>query len=276
MIGILLGILKIILYIFLGIVGFFIICLFLVLFVPVSYKIIGNKYEKLYSNINVSWLFGFISFNISYTDDEIDYNIKILFFRIIKKKKQDEKVEENSKNEEIEKHYDGISMDDQANIIKELEDDIVIDKERKKEKINNSIRVKKRKEKTKRKDKEKRKDKDGIIYKIREILSDENKKTIKYIFSQLKKMFKSILPKKIDINITIGTGDPAITGCIIGVINIFYVYINEKVIVRPNFKEKEFNGQFFIKGHIYAVVFAYYGIKLILNKNVRNLVKKYS
>ena len=64
-------ILKIIGIILLSIISLLLIIIALILFVPIRYRIIANKFEDsdFYAEIKLTWLLHFINILIKYTDD---------------------------------------------------------------------------------------------------------------------------------------------------------------------------------------------------------------
>lgn len=93
-------ILKIIGIILLSIISLLLIIIALILFVPIRYRIIANKFEDsdFYAEIKLTWLLHFINILIKYTDD-LYYRVRVILIPI-KKSDNLKKHKNNSKKTE--------------------------------------------------------------------------------------------------------------------------------------------------------------------------------
>ncbi len=57
-------------------------------------------------------------------------------------------------------------------------------------------------------------------------------------------------PEKLKGYVEFGTGDPASTGQILGIISIFYFSLFPEIVLRPLFEEKRFSAELFVKGRL--------------------------
>ena len=113
-------------------------------------------------------------------------------------------------------------------------------------------------------------------HKIKAFLQNEiNKKGLKNAFVSLKKIFIHIRPKKLNIAVEFGTGDPCSTGQLLGGLSILYGYYGETVQITPNFETKILEGSIFCKGRIRLFTLLIICIKLILNKEFRKLIENF-
>ena len=113
-------------------------------------------------------------------------------------------------------------------------------------------------------------------HKIKAFLQNEiNKKGLKNAFVSLKKIFIHIRPKKLNIAVEFGTGDPCLTGQLLGGLSILYGYYGETVQITPNFETKILEGSIFCKGRIRLFTLLIICIKLILNKEFRKLIENF-
>ncbi len=112
--------------------------------------------------------------------------------------------------------------------------------------------------------------------KFKGLMSDEgNKKAINHILEEVKKMLKRILPKRIKANVVFSTGDPSKTGILTGVLSMVpYVYDKGNKVI-PDFASDEayLKGTISAKGNIILIRKAMMAIRLLKDKNVRNLIK---
>jgi Protein of unknown function (DUF2953). len=106
--------------------------------------------------------------------------------------------------------------------------------------------------------------------------NERNKKGIKLIFQSFKKVLRHILPTKIKGNITFGTGDPCSTGQALGAFSILYARYGNGIQVNPDFENAVLTGHVDIKGRIRLFTLLIICIKLILDKNFKQLRKNYT
>lgn len=285
MIATLLGILKIILIIILIMLLVIIVLVSLILFMPIKYKVVGGKHDNLDLSVKVSWLFGFIRGKYIINNNSSNQVIKILFIKIKENKennnKETEDIDKQEKNKEDKiKKYDTVniqSMDSspkKANQ-KEKKDNIKSNTYKSKKNINIK-KVKKKTKNKKNKSKKFKEKKESYFSKIKKVFNSENNAVIKYVLKQIIKLLKKLMPKHIKLNINFGTGDPATTGYLTGVLSISYAALGNKIKINPNFHEKELEGDFYIKGRLYLIIVVYYLIKLYSNKKVRKLIAEFS
>ena len=113
-------------------------------------------------------------------------------------------------------------------------------------------------------------------HKIKAFLQNEiNKKGLKNAFVSLKKIFIHIRPKKLNIAVEFGTGDPCSTGQLLGGLSILYGYYGETVQITPNFETEILEGSIYCKGRIRLFTLLIICIKLILNKEFRKLIENF-
>ncbi len=94
------------------------------------------------------------------------------------------------------------------------------------------------------------------------------------ILLRLKKTLKHILPRKIRGRVEFGLDDPSVTGQILGIIAILYPTIPADLDITPDFEEKKFEGELDASGHIVLGYVLYQVLRLILNKDVKALIKR--
>ena len=123
---------------------------------------------------------------------------------------------------------------------------------------------------------------DNILHKINYIerlVDDErNKKAFTLIKKELLRILRSINIRKWKIWAHVGNEDPAAEGNILALVSIFQAIFNIKIDLVPDFDRSIAEFDIDIKGRIIVAVLAYSALKLLLNKNVKRLirlVKKY-
>ena len=86
-------------------------------------------------------------------------------------------------------------------------------------------------------------------------------------------MLKALLPKKVEGTIWFGTGDPCTTGELTGALAVLYGFYGDKLHLYPDFTQAVFMGELFIAGRIRLFTFLRICITVVLDKNVRRLIK---
>lgn len=110
---------------------------------------------------------------------------------------------------------------------------------------------------------------------VRDFLGNaENQNTIRLIWRQIVKIIKHILPTKLRGRVKFGFDDPATTGQILTYISPFYGVYAKTFTIEPVFDEKVMEGELHLKGRIRLGTLLWYVVRVLLNKNFRNLLKK--
>lgn len=106
--------------------------------------------------------------------------------------------------------------------------------------------------------------------KVLDFLTDEiHRNAFADALAELKKVIRRLKPKRLKADICFGFEDPSVTGNILALYCLAYPFSGEHVNVTPDFQRKILKGNFFIKGHVRAGIFAALGLNLIRSKNVR-------
>lgn len=130
--------------------------------------------------------------------------------------------------------------------------------------------------KTKRKIRDVIRSKDKLKKKIDDIkmiINDEaNKEMVRLLYSQLKALFKEIMPVKYKINIHYGCDDPYRTGQLLMYISVFYGLSGINMNITPDFNEKILEGDIYIKGRVRICKLLMIVFRVYRNKRFRELV----
>lgn len=105
------------------------------------------------------------------------------------------------------------------------------------------------------------------------LADEENKKTIALLFHQTKKLFRHIFPKKLKGHLRFGFDDPYYTGQVLTAVSPFYGLYAKSFTLIPVFEEKALEGEVTIKGRVRAASLLWIGLRVLLNKNFRRLLK---
>ena len=117
---------------------------------------------------------------------------------------------------------------------------------------------------------------DKAVFTWDQIHVPENARTIRRVKTEIFRLLRAYLPRQIRMEGEFGTGDPAVTGQILGGLYAFYPVYCESgdVKVGGNFEEQMIRGKVWLMGHIRPVVAVGSVIRLLFDKNIRKLVKK--
>lgn len=86
---------------------------------------------------------------------------------------------------------------------------------------------------------------------------------------ELWRFLKHIIPRSYNVDLRFGTGDPASTGQILGVLGILYPVTKGRLQVTPEFQEKVLQGVFVCKGRIHVFKLLAIAWRVYRDKNVR-------
>lgn len=113
-----------------------------------------------------------------------------------------------------------------------------------------------------------------MIQKIKKFISDEiNKDGFFYTLKRILDLLKHLNPKKLQVNFEFGFEDPYTTGVLLGGLSALVGFYGERVKLIPNFEEEVLKGDILAVGRIRLVKLLSIGIKVILYKNNRQLIK---
>ncbi len=113
------------------------------------------------------------------------------------------------------------------------------------------------------------------IEEIKSMVNDaENRELVSLIISQIKRLFKEIKPKKYDINVHFGFQEPDVTGKVLMYIAVFYGITGLNINIKPEFEEKIFEGDCYLKGRIRVITLLSIALKVYKNKRFKQIIKK--
>ena len=92
-------------------------------------------------------------------------------------------------------------------------------------------------------------------------------------FYELGEIIRHVLPRKLEVFGIVGTGDPASTGQIMAIQGMLYPWHKGNIRLEPDFEEKYIEGELHLKGRIRLGTLGICGLRILLNKNVRRLIR---
>ena len=264
---ILLGILKWLGIILLALLILILLIVLVVMLSPIRYRLQGEKKEELGGTFGVSWLFGAVKADGSFTPAEkLKLKVKVLWFTIMggeekpKKKKKPEKTKKKTEPKPV-KQPDlqaAEKTEPKPEPKKEEPKEEKTEKskvqhqrmEQKQPKTVRRVQLSEIEEKPPTEDTEiilldededfftgeEKEEKKKIPPIVKEIWSIEDKKGIfKALGKMLKKLMKGILPGDFFLKATIGTGDPTTTGYMLALAGILTAKFGNDIQVKGDF-----------------------------------------
>lgn len=298
-----------------SVLGLLLLIIGVVLFVPIRYKVIGSKNTELYVNANVSWLCRIVYFKCEVKENKPVYSLRIFGYLVLSdkpKKNRNKKVrkkklqhgrsntarpvgDKEDKSEKKNGERLKVAKTNVGQAEKTKKETVSVHKDMSEETSYES------KEKTKVVSGVKKKGLfgtlrskiEGIKQKIRDILTllkgifrkaglvkgflmkKENRPGFAKIIRAVKRLFKYIHPKKLNLKVHFGTGDPCSTGQALGAICLIYPQILNTVQVIPHFEEKILDADLYAKGRIRIFTLLVIAIQLVIDKEFRYVVKEF-
>ncbi len=77
-------------------------------------------------------------------------------------------------------------------------------------------------------------------------------------------------PKKLRVKMEYGFEDPYHTGQMLAALSVLYAFTGEYMEIEPNFERRMLKGDLYVKGKLRAFHILMFGLKMILDKNVRS------
>ena len=114
--------------------------------------------------------------------------------------------------------------------------------------------------------------------KIKAALTDEhNRNSVSVIWRELKYLLKHSRFRKIDTELNFALWEPSATGQALGVLAMFPSVYQYDIGIYPDFEaDKTYvKGTFLVKGHIRVVHVLISGIRMLKERDIRNLIKKF-
>lgn len=315
MLSIILLILKILGITLLCILGFILLLIILVLFLPIKYKIIIDKPDDSFDNIKikgqVTYFLRVIRATFLYPGENL-FSLRVLFFRLFPKKEKKEKFRKTKNNRINETQTDKFNNDNHNESLREDEINkadinLEIETHHNESSIAEPISCNEQNNESEQIQKEKVNFKDkfnnivnkcrssycSVREKINEIKSGAinitstvdhyktivDSSTFKKSFAlckkQIIKIFKIIKPKTIKGNIYFGADSPDTTAEIFGMCSLIIPYLGKKLYIYPDLQNKTLTGHILVKGRVHIVSLLLIGIKIFFNKDLKKTLKMF-
>ena len=300
---ILLGILKWLGIILLALLVLILLIVAVVMLSPVRYRLAGEKKEALCGSFGVSWLFGAVKADGTYTPEEnLKLKVKVLWMTLVggeekpKKKKKPKKAKQKAPKTvkpDIQTAEKKAAPKQEPLKEKPQEEKAKVRQQRMEEKQPKTVRrvkLSEIEEKPPTEDTEivlldeeedfftgeEKEKKEKIPPIVKEMWSIEDKKGIfKALGKLLKKLMKGILPGDIFLKATVGTGDPANTGYVLALAGILTAKFGDDIQIKGDFtKAAAEDMEVRVKGKIVLGSLVSAVITFALTKPVRKAIIK--
>ena len=307
--SVILLILKIIGWILLTLLALFLLIVFLVLFVPVRYRTEGSIEENIRVQGKVHWLLHILSFGFSYNEDGFSYTLRLFGKRIsLGEKLEDEEEEPDADSTDPAVHEteekDGHAVLSDSEVQQPKAEDgnaVLLDSKVQQQDTGSKDRIELQEKDSSVKEmpeageqkisakfsnigktikgiREKISDLFHQTEKIKAALTDEhNRNSVSVIWRELKYLLKHSRFRKIDTELNFALWEPSATGQALGVLAMFPSIYQYDIGIYPDFEaDKTYvKGTFLVKGHIRVVHVLISGIRMLKERDIRNLIKKF-
>lgn len=113
------------------------------------------------------------------------------------------------------------------------------------------------------------------IDKICKLITDpENQQFVMFALGEVKKVLKSILPKKHSIYLKLGLADPSLTGEILGAYSVIKNAFGLNFVLEPDFNQEVIEAKINLKGSIRIITLLIVAIRIYFNKTFRKLIRR--
>ena len=307
--SVILLILKIIGWILLTLLALFLLIVFLVLFVPVRYRTEGSIEENIRVQGKVHWLLHILSFGFSYNEDGFSYTLRLFGKRIsLGEKLEDEEEEPDADSTDPAVHEteekDGHAVLSDSEVQQPKAEDgnaVLLDSKVQQQDTGSKDRIELQEKDSSVKEmpeageqkisakfsnigktikgiREKISDLFHQTEKIKAALTDEhNRNSVSVIWRELKYLLKHSRFRKIDTELNFALWEPSATGQALGILAMFPAIYQYDIGIYPDFEaDKTYvKGTFLVKGHIRVVHVLISGIRMLKERDIRNLIKKF-
>lgn len=291
---ILLLILKILGILLLSLLALCLLLLSLVLFVPVRYSGKGSSFQQLQGKITVSWLLHLVHVSVSIRKEQVIWKLRVCGIPIKsnrgKTHKEGDEESNKSKKHSKEKRSKGtillngedeISTEDviplketdrlQNDETHTLDKNLISSEEEKSRSVLGKLRnwFRQVADKIKSFWEKLWHFKENLRSFIEWWRQEATQLAFTHCKEELWRFLKHIIPRSYNVNLRFGTGDPASTGQVLGLLGILYPVTKGRLQVTPEFQEKVLQGVFFCKGRIHVFKLLAIAWRVYRDKNVR-------
>ena len=104
------------------------------------------------------------------------------------------------------------------------------------------------------------------------LIKDNTRAAFLVVKKRMGKLFRTILPRKFNLKLTYGLNNPAYTGFVLGLYEMFIFYLGRSIELNPVFDDTAFEFDLKLTGWIISIVMLTQLIAVVLNKNCRRFI----
>lgn len=116
----------------------------------------------------------------------------------------------------------------------------------------------------------------NIRYYTDVLKSNEFREAFSLCSGQLRRIFRSIKPRRVKVNLIVGMKDPQLTGQILEFYSILYPVIGNNIFITPDFDQEltdnRVEGDFYLKGRVSSYVLLWAAWKIYRDRNIRKII----
>ena len=113
------------------------------------------------------------------------------------------------------------------------------------------------------------------LKRVREVLQrQENKDFLRLVFSKAGKLIKHLLPKKLSGRLVFGSGDPCLTGQLLGVISVVYASCGRLLDLTPDFEEKRLEFDMTVRGRLRMGTLGIIVLPVLFDRRGRTMLRE--
>lgn len=107
----------------------------------------------------------------------------------------------------------------------------------------------------------------------RYVQDERNKNAFSKCIFYLKKILKSVKPRRIKGNINFGMENPAATGQVLMYMSLIYPVMPRKLNINPDFEKKILEGDIYIKGRVLILVMLWSAVRIYFDRDVKRALR---
>lgn len=253
-----------------------------VLFVPIRYRASGEKEaDRIEGVAAVSFLYPLLSFKWQRAGNENRWALRLLGIKLKSSRKADKakaaepERADKGKAEEPGKADKGkdVKMEKAAEPVKEVKQPAPADAKNT-EKRETAQQTKKARFTISGLCDKMENIRDNVEYYKERLTAEENRQFLKRTKERIFAVLKSIKPKVLTACVVCGTGSPDTTGYVCAVYGMLYPVIEDRISFTADFENKVLDGELSVKGKVRVATLLRYGIKILLDKQLKVFLKE--
>ncbi len=270
------SVLKWIGLILLFLLGFLLVMLCYLLFLPLHYHIAGHngKEDQLSGEIRA---YGFLHFwQMAFREENDEYQLAIYVFWgkcKLYPRKQKQTKEEKAEQEDDLSRCDGVlDEEDIKEILLDKEVEFSPHQEEAEKEEPDTLKTEKKETKAKKVKNEKKTSLKDFHNKWKD---EHNRNAVNFFLKKILWLIKKTKPNVLYADVDFSLGDPALTGIATGIVSLCPACYGRKTRIIPDFESDDVYvyGWIEIKGIVFLVHIVYLIISIILNKDIRRLLR---